>query len=432
MEHLKIENFLTVKNAEIEIKSINILIGPQASGKSVIAKLVYFFKTFIAESIIDAARENLARDKICKNAISDFCEIFPKYSWDGQHFLIEYKLNDVLISIKNFDKNESGNLKIYFEYSKIIDQVKKKIVVAARRNESELEIGSDMATSKIFKNPEMEFLSLAKEQILRNLEIGFLEHSTFIPAGRSFFSNLQKNVFSFLAGNIPIDPFLKEFGSAYERSKSLLRHRPDFLRGRDISLVEIDNLIESILKGRYKYADGQDWIESERCKLNAANSSSGQQEALPMLVVLSLLPFFYGEDKKNIFFIEEPEAHLFPEAQQKIVKIITSIYNLTDRNNRFFITTHSPYVLSVFNSSILASEVIKNPINSKAWKYASSQWKNSSINFDEVTAYSVENGVVKCILDKELRLIDANAIDGASDDINSDFDNLLNLKYANS
>ena len=45
MQKIIIKNFGPVKDAEIEIKKVLVLIGEQASGKSTIAKLIYFFKS---------------------------------------------------------------------------------------------------------------------------------------------------------------------------------------------------------------------------------------------------------------------------------------------------------------------------------------------------------------------------------------------------
>ncbi|MFN7516749.1 MAG: AAA family ATPase [Dolichospermum sp.] len=45
MQKIIINNFGAIKYAEIEVKKILVLIGEQASGKSTIAKLIYFFKT---------------------------------------------------------------------------------------------------------------------------------------------------------------------------------------------------------------------------------------------------------------------------------------------------------------------------------------------------------------------------------------------------
>ena len=45
MQKLIIDNFKQITHAEIEVKDFLLLIGPQASGKSTIAKLIYFFKS---------------------------------------------------------------------------------------------------------------------------------------------------------------------------------------------------------------------------------------------------------------------------------------------------------------------------------------------------------------------------------------------------
>ncbi|MGV3743211.1 MAG: AAA family ATPase [Burkholderiaceae bacterium] len=434
MEILKIDGFLTIKHAQLEIKQLNILIGPQASGKSAIAKLLYFFKDFINEGIPESARENLSKADVIKSALESFNEIFPRYSWEKQKFSIEYRVKDIHICVQHIASQSNTRLRLSFTYSDALDKIRRKIVQAYKKRQEELEKEAQRRSPTRTKvsHLEYEFSQISKQVMSVEFGPDFLEDSTFIPAGRSFFSNLQKNVFSFLAGNIPIDPFLKEFGSAYERSKSLVRYRNEIFDRRSISFNETDALIEIVLKGKYKFLDGQDWIESEHCRLNAANSSSGQQEALPMLVVLSVLPFIYGPNHKNLFFIEEPEAHLFPEAQQKIVKIISMIHNLTNRKNRFFLTTHSPYVLSVLNACILAGDVLQEPKSTKAWKAISEQWKNFSIQYEDVSAYSIQNGTAKKILNEEERLIDVNVIDSASEEINTEFDNLLDIKYENS
>jgi len=58
MQKIIIKNFGAIKYAEIEIKKTLVLIGEQASGKSTIAKLIYFFKT-----IKDDLFSQIYRDK---------------------------------------------------------------------------------------------------------------------------------------------------------------------------------------------------------------------------------------------------------------------------------------------------------------------------------------------------------------------------------
>src|SRR5690606_7898324 len=54
------------------------------------------------------------------------------------------------------------------------------------------------------------------------------EHKLFITSGRSFFSNIHGSIFTLLSENEAVDPFLIEFGAAYESSRSrsyFNRHR---------------------------------------------------------------------------------------------------------------------------------------------------------------------------------------------------------------
>ncbi|MEP0760932.1 AAA family ATPase [Coleofasciculus sp. FACHB-T130] len=61
-EKLIIRNFAGIKELEIEVKRINILIGPQASGKSVCAKLLFYFKNFVWEILSSVENEQTKRN----------------------------------------------------------------------------------------------------------------------------------------------------------------------------------------------------------------------------------------------------------------------------------------------------------------------------------------------------------------------------------
>jgi predicted ATPase len=52
MQKIIINNFGPVEAAEIEIPKIVVLIGKQASGKSTVAKLIYFFQTLIEDAYL--------------------------------------------------------------------------------------------------------------------------------------------------------------------------------------------------------------------------------------------------------------------------------------------------------------------------------------------------------------------------------------------
>ena len=55
MAELVIQNFGPIRHCKIEEKRFMILIGAQASGKSTIAKVIFFFRT-VAEDVIQQIR----------------------------------------------------------------------------------------------------------------------------------------------------------------------------------------------------------------------------------------------------------------------------------------------------------------------------------------------------------------------------------------
>ena len=59
MEQIKINNFLVIKDATFQINKLNIIIGPQANGKSLLVKLSYFFRKLINTIFTDSIKNSL-------------------------------------------------------------------------------------------------------------------------------------------------------------------------------------------------------------------------------------------------------------------------------------------------------------------------------------------------------------------------------------
>ena len=73
-------------------------------------------------------------------------------------------------------------------------------------------------------------------------------------------------------------------------------------------------------------------------------ASSGQQEVLWLLNQLYILML---KKEKAFVIIEEPEAHLHPELQQKMARLIINMMNL---GIPVWITTHSDTILQHINN----------------------------------------------------------------------------------
>lgn len=414
MEKLKIHNFLVIKKADFDVGKINLIIGSQASGKSVIAKLLYFFKEFVNSTFLGSVQNFQTKALLQKKAIFDFEQYFPKYTWSGQEFTIIYKINDSEVSLT---KEKGSSLKL--DYSKNLASLHlelKKHYKKEVENKSSDEIQEGLSSSQ---DP---FWNLIDKLIYKTDFADSFNSSLFIPASRSFFANFQKNIFSFLADNIDIDPFISTFGARYELAKRQYKNSQATLSITDFKTrIKFNTLVESILVGQYQFDDDQDWIESNSRKINIFNSSSGQQEALPMLVILSVWPFLsFRKSRKHTFFIEEPEAHLFPVSQKHIMSLISLIYKKTEHD--FVITTHSPYILTAINNMVFANDVAKE----KGYEAISDIIEEDYlIDFNDVKAYTIINGELINIVDEEVRLIGANVIDSVSDDFDYVFDSLI-------
>lgn len=364
MESIQIQNFLVLKKVDIELKAINVIIGPQANGKSLIAKLVYFFRNISSEFLKSISSQKTKRE-LDRKMLLDFESRFPRYSWDSSDFSITYRIESVKVIIEG-KKTARGKTTLSISYSDILTKFfnskkklfqKKIIEVNDRKGNSRRAFNEHLVMQEVVVGDALKKEGLAP----------FFSESEFIPASRSFFANLQKNIFTFLASNLDIDPFLKEFGSLYQNSKRFYNNPNMFGHDKDPLIKELRKALESIANGDYEYHDDQDWIVSKGKKVNLANASSGQQESLPMLIVLCVWPMLRPKNNEGMFFIEEPEAHLFPTSQGYIVSILSTLY--AHKGTKFFITTHSPYILSALNNFCMAQDAppvsgLLSPLNS--------------------------------------------------------------------
>jgi len=409
MEQLLVENFLVIDSAKFDIGKINVIIGPQANGKSLLAKLLYFSRESIREKLLLSVKNSERKDEYLKGIEKTFEKYFPKYIWKDKEFNIQYIYDEYKFTISKSQSQRKISVVLSDELSSLLRKLRSQY-----RNFQKKAQGDE-----IFWN---EFYEFKKEYIYTDeaLEKLFGE-SVFIPASRSFFANLQKNIFSFLAKNIDIDPFINEFGSQYEFAKKIYADElfQNNWKHRVTLYKKIKTISEKVLSGNYRYQDDQDWIEMKGNLVNLSNASSGQQEALPMLLVLAILPFLGMNKDRKLYFLEEPEAHLFPTSQKHIVSLIALIYN---HRQSSVITTHSPYILTAFNNYIYAYDILKKHGEKSIEGIVD---KDFCINYDDFRAYTIEKGKLKSIKDDKTRLIGMNIIDSVSDEFSMTFDKLI-------
>lgn len=426
VEKLIVDNFAGIEHLEIEVKKINIMIGPQASGKSVCAKLLFYFKEFVSE-LIKAVENDRTKRQLDSSYSNKFKEYFPPKSWGNYDFVLRYEINHDFIQIS---RNHS-------KYTLVIDY-------------SDLYKSALSDLRKIFRKRQKEkienipydpsgFNNETRSQIMNYFENKLGKESTFyqnfIPAVRSFFAHLQKNIFSVLSNNNSLDPFIENFGLFYEFIKELHIKINEFASGNELEMEDeklmkqkIKPLVEKILCGQYFDEKGEDFLKTlDGRKISISICSSGQQETLPLVVILSTVPFLQTIGRGQTIYIEEPEAHIFPTAQKHIVELIATVFNSKPDGLQFFITTHSPYILTATNNLLQAGLIYQDANDQVIEKLEKIVPRYKTLLTKDVAVYSLMDGFCKSIISEETGLIDTNIIDSVSEELAMEFDQLLDL-----
>jgi len=151
-----------------------------------------------------------------------------------------------------------------------------------------------------------------------------------------------------------------------------------------------------------------------------SNGASGYQTSIP--IVLGIKFYTEIDKRKRTFIVEEPEINLFPSTQKKLMAYF--IKNVNNNKHSFIIPTHSPYFLSAINDYLIAYK--KGKLNeSETSKIIN---KDYWLNIDDISCYQLKNGEAYNIIDKKSGLISDNIIDDVSDEMNDEFENLLDIR----
>lgn len=418
---ISIRNFSCIEEADVELSKLTILIGPQASGKSVISKLVYFCYDVLSRQF-RAAEDQKTLVEFKESLVDEFRKWFPPSAWGGKQFSIVFRSGPIFIKIARQPQKKSGksNIRINFspDFDEFYDQHLKEIaaVISKKKRSS--------------SPPDFEVLWRVQGAARRRLEQKLKEHyvswQLFIPAGRSFFTSVGKALAVFEYGGI-LDPLTLQFGRYFARIRDNRRNR-FFAHGRPgREAQEVRNkMMRDLFGGNITFDREQEYVESEDGrKTPFATLSSGQQELLPLWLALE---YVQEGAPDSMTYIEEPEAHLFPAAQSQLIEYLASIVSDSKVDRRMLITTHSPYVLSQINVLLKAGVVAAEKPNERE-RIAKVVQSGNWLHRGSTTAYAIVGKRVKRIFDSD-GLIDGDYLDEVSGYIAREFNSLLEIEVA--
>lgn len=424
MHKLHIENFGPIKSCEFTVDDFCVLTGAQASGKSTIAKVIFYFRTIADEIILSSLK---------------YLHMYSGISMPFEEFF-QRKLRKKFIEVFGslWEMNPGMCLQYYYNENTWIKIATGRVFLETGLPEMEILVmgfSDNVETYLCEMYHQHDWEKTTTYMLKKELQELFCDdyNTVYIPAGREMITLLASQLDYFF---VVMDDAQKESIDYCSRNyiEEMRRIKPQYEEGLhglyqkklltseivvNTEMIEkMLNLTEEILKGRYVYKSGEERLligDNKFVKMNYA--SSGQQESV---WILNLIFYYALEGKKTFLILEEPEAHLYPETQKNMAELIALFVNM---GNGTLVTTHSPYILGAFNNLLYAGFLGVSMTERVGKIIAKEYW----VSGEKARAFYVTDGEVRDIMDKELPLIENEVIDGISKTINLENDKLLEL-----
>ena len=410
---LEIHNFGPITDAVLEPGALTVCVGPQATGKSIAAQLLYFFRNLerlILDEIGPLGLES--PEAVFEQALASLMGNHWKTYFSDQTRLTYISDQPVLPDYDEQTQSEQTRWEITLSQSglpQLSDSLRATINwisgEAGDKDLEQYEIGQDIyiPAGRVLYTYIAPGQALISSRIMRHI----LEWPAYV---RHFYASLGEGLKSWVGTETGI------VLSSGQRSRQKQEIMKQFLSRQSSTLLQRGELL--IHQGKKQAFTVQLQVPGASSPLRLETISSGQMETWPFLVLASTL----AVEHDSLFFVfEEPEVHLHPQAQ---VTIAETIAYLTNHGHHFFITTHSPYILYTINVLLKAHQI--DPQGETITKLN----RESFLPPQSTTAYLFQNdGLVRKISDTETGIIDEEELETAAAELGDYFEGLLDLEW---
>jgi predicted ATPase len=391
---LSVENFGPIKKATIEVKPLTVIIGKNNLGKSFLAQLIYsslslmrierperirFFRPYvlrrplisfshllsfqpglIKRAIKESATESEAVKRIIDIVKQQLCSSLSEW-FKGileQNFGTKTtKLVNINFSNSNMKFVFSRNTSLSFSLSK------RNAILTSLNFDKEMvlkEVLMSDEAKRVLKKKRIAFMDCVSIQELVTRVIyklifmgGVKEKNSFstvfyIPAGRAGLLESYDTVVSALVSLSPVAPLRGIDMPPLPGMASQFYNTIMGLRGRNGPLSVVSNKFKEILEGEIKLTRLRE--PKGKAIISYVFRSNGKERMVDIIhaasMVKELTPLYLiiRELVKpgDFLIIEEPESHLHPGAQLRLLEIFSDLVN---RGVQIIMTTHSDLML---------------------------------------------------------------------------------------
>ena len=427
MKKLIIENIGPIEYVELNLKRINVIIGPQSAGKSCILKIACFCAW--AEKRIQLEQDKNGFDSplymeenlIGFHKLDGFFEKGrgAKFRYETDHLWFQYEY-DKETNAFTWNWNRSGHWT--YKRTRISYIPAERNVIATIPNWMEVSMKpnnirnfiSDWMLTRTFyhKDHKLDILGLGVKYF-------FDEKS-----GQDFIELENGKLLQFTNGSSGIQsaiPMLVYLGFLFENQYETGQY------GKLSTETENEEILNHIYDKKYKYGLRK-FLETNSPYIGKIGMGKRIFKTIQDYKECKKLFEAYTKTWNADIYLEEPEQNLFPETQVKLLYEL--LINSKAHQDSIFIATHSPYILYALNNAMLAYyvkdiiiEEVKDTISCLDAAYEPEQ----------VAVWQIDNGRLYGIDEKNDTIQDSkylirkNYFDSIMGSIMNDFNNMVNF-----
>jgi predicted ATPase len=438
---IKLWNLGSIKEAEVDLRPLTVIIGPNNSNKTYIAYSIYglwinqldgfYFSREILEKIeftnqadhwslkIDRRFYDVISEIVQKSA-SEFSgiklqsffqdssgKIFEKTKFSIEiseddiktaiekvlAHIIEYRQSLASFGIKKIERSDNNNEILFYP--------EKEAEIYDYKNMVLLDFVAGVVTfsfSDILPLPAERNAFINTYKMLANRRYKLLkENQRELLIQRRINQDRQLELLK-EQGDIrypqPVEDFLDFLTDIELENKPdpIAKNKNDFQKLADQIEKYIQNNNKTIFKNT-KFGGREIKVSVKRSlEIDLYNASSSIKQLAPLLLYLR-----YRAKSGDFLVIDEPEMNLHPESQVKLLESLAILVNL---GVRILLTTHSPYLMAHLNNIVNGNH--QNPeLLAEQAKLLYLQDSRAFLKMEQVSAYEMKNNQLLSLHDPE-------------------------------